>query len=373
MPLDPVEQTLEQGRTHAGGGGGDGAGGFVQAYLAGQQMRQRRQERQDQVNLAQQKMQLEERQQSNRDQQAQEEGLLAPLIREHQAAVNKQTGATATGAVLDTQLKADQMEGLNGLSALQLRAIRSASGVLDPEILADTQTLYSQHSGLLRTQEGSAFLRSIRDAQIVVDFTRKFGAPTAGTVPDSESGAVLQFGYKTREHAQSEIGKMQADRQSALDAGDLDSVAEIDQRIERANADKQYAPSAMGKKINEYHAALTSGDTRTISYYEKELGLAGLTDTNKGLYRAGLAAINADPTLYKAADKQSAQEAFTSSFLAKHAQPTSEATPPTPPTLPRITNNPAPAATPQTFTKGERRIQNGHTFEFDGSKWNRVP
>lgn len=370
MALDPVEQTIQAGHTHPGSSGDStGVNGFVQVMLAARQMRQRQAEHQDEVNLAQQRLNLENQQQQNRNQQANEEGLLAPLIRAHQAAVNKQTGATAQGAVLDTQLKADQMEGLNGLSALQLRAIRSAGGVLDPEILADTQTLYSQHSGLLRTQEGSAFLRSIRDAQIVVDFTRKFGAPTAGTVPDSESGAVLQFGYKTREHAQSEIGKMQADRQAALDAGDLDSVAEIDQRIDRINADKQYAPSAMGKKINEYHAALTSGDARTIGYYEKELGLAGLTDTNKGLYRAGLAAINADPTLYKASDKQAAQETFTSSFLAKHAQPASTATPPA---LPRSAN-PSPTTTTQTFTKGERRIQNGHTFEFDGSKWNRVP
>jgi hypothetical protein len=195
MPLDPVTQTLEMGRTPPGNSGGDGASGFVQMYLAAQQMQQRRREHADAVNFQQQKMDLENRQQQNQDTQSENNDLMAPLLREHQAAVNKQVGATAQGAVLDTQFKADSMEGLNQLTQIQLDSLKAEGGPLNPDIIQRSNDVITKY-GLMRTQQGAAWMRETLDAKKVQDFYSIFGQPTSASAVDKESGATVNFGSK---------------------------------------------------------------------------------------------------------------------------------------------------------------------------------
>lgn len=418
MPLDPVEQTLEQGRTQrSGGGGSEGVGGFVQMALARRNMQQRQVEHADEVNLANQRLDIERRQQVNRDQQAREEGLLAPLMREYQTAINKKTGATAQGAVLDEQLKADQMAGLNGLTALELRAARSPLGVLDPELRADTDTLFLQHPGLTLMEAGARYLANMQRARKTKEFTATFGQPESASVTDPETGTTLRFGERptlqmrnaqelakqdtiindpnatpeakgaaqaAKKYLQQQVkdntkpstplGKLLDERQQQLANGNVEAAAVYDKAINAIALGKQFAPSDLAKKMNEYQQALLDGNETVIHFYEDKLGIAGMNAETRALYKAGLQAINNDPTIYKAEDKQKKQEAFTASFFKMHGLTDKQS--------PKADNRvPVPVAgetqdiktLPKTFTKGERRTQNGHTFEFDGSKWNRVP
>jgi hypothetical protein len=120
---------------------------------------------------------------------------MAPLLREHQAAVNKQVGATAQGAVLDTQFKADSMEGLNQLTQIQLDSLKAEGGPLNPDIIQRSNDVITKY-GLMRTQQGAAWMRETLDAKKVQDFYSIFGHPTSASVVDKESGATVNFGSK---------------------------------------------------------------------------------------------------------------------------------------------------------------------------------
>lgn len=246
MPLDPVEQTLEMGRT-PGSGGGDsvGVGGFVQVLLAKRAMQQRQQEHADEVNLAQQRLNLEDQQQQNQNQRSQEEGLMAPLLRAHQSAINMQTGATAQGAVLDARLKADQMAGLNGLTALELRAANTPLGVLDPAVISDMNTLFTQHPGLTISPTGARYLANMQRARKTQEFAATFGKPESVTVSDTETGATLVFGNKTNPTADvQDLQYLERLKQAVVNAPTPEARASAQSALDDARVKLKVAPEA---------------------------------------------------------------------------------------------------------------------------------
>lgn len=183
--MDPVAQILAQGQLPQGG---EGLGQF---YFEGKRLGQQQQ----QINLSQQRLSLEQQQQANENTRANDAHLLAPLVRDHQTAINIQTGATAQGAVLDAQLKADQMAGLNQLTSLQLQAARSPQGILDPVVQSGLTTTLSQHPGLSELPQGAAMITGTAKAKYLQQLLGSGLAPSSITVPN-EGGGMDTFGNK---------------------------------------------------------------------------------------------------------------------------------------------------------------------------------
>ena len=108
----------------------------------------------------------------------------------------------------------------------------------------------------------------------------------------------------------SPIGKLQADREAARKAGNMEAVKEIDAEINSRNQVAQTGSTVTARDVESLKKAIDEGDTIAVRAFSQKLGL---NETDKAVFQAKLKVIN-DDLLTPIEEKSKAIDALVQEF-----------------------------------------------------------
>lgn len=236
--MDPIQQILAQGQA------GDQNGGLQQYYFEGQRLGQQQQ----QINLQQQRLQLEQRQQANADVQAQDQHLFAPLRQKAEELNNQKTGIDIMKSQAEAEASINTLHG--DLRMTQMIAQRTANGTIGtPDAMAEANDIIQKtpYAGLGKAYQ--QFAQQFQIAQASNKLAAQFGAPTAATVTDKETGTAIQYGAKAAPTADiqdvKQIADWRAQAAATSDPSKSKALLNMADNLEAKFKDKQKLPGAL--------------------------------------------------------------------------------------------------------------------------------